>query len=504
MAQCAPEDFQTALHELAGPPDEPTPSAPLEAASRAAQLPADLAELDLCAAAALIAAGHIRSAELTEAVIARAERAQSQLNCFLRLDIDEARTAAAHADRRRNSGAPLGPLHGLPLAHKDMFDRAGKVALLGARMPAEPAAQNAVVIARLRAAGAFEIGALHMSEFAIGPIGDNAHYGRCRNAIDAEYMSGGSSSGSAVATAAHACLASLGSDSGGSVRIPAAANGIVGLKPTYGLVPLEGAMRLAPSVDHIGLVTRTVRDCARLLGVVANDGRGTTGSTRSDPRRYEATLNAGIEGLRIGIVRNYFRDGMSADVAVAQDRSLTVLHEAGAELIDVQAPDPEPLAELSRTLLYAEATAVHGWRLRHYAGRYSPQVRVRAATGLAIPASIYYEALCLRGLLLREFVAGAFARCDVLHMPTLVIPVPRFAEVDVGSGPALWQTLARLVQNTAPFNYLGLPALALPAGRTANGLPASVQLVARPFAERLLLRVAAAHEAGFATGHDSG
>ena len=489
LGDCEPGDFLTAQNELA-PAHQPAGTEPAALATRTDRRPDDLTNWSLTEAADAIAAGRCSSVELTEAYLRRAQSEQIRLNCFLALDAAAARVAAARADEQLRRGLTPGALHGVPLAHKAMFDVAGVSSLLGARIHAPVARHDATVMARLRSAGALSLGQLNMSEFAFGPTGANLHYERTRNAVDPEYMSGGSSSGSAAATAARACAASLGSDTGGSVRIPGAANGVVALKATYGLIPRRGAMKLSPSLDFVGPLARTVRDCARLLGTIAGHDPLDPGSAPRPVPDYESLLARGVAGLRIARVKNYFFEHATADVVAACERSLAALERAGAQLREAEVPEPEPLAELSRAVLYAEATALHGQWLRTASERYSPQVRVRALTGLAIPASTYYEALCLRGRLLREFVSKALRDCDVLLMPTLVIPVPRFADVDVGSGPALWETLALLVQNTAPFNYLGLPALSVPAGRTANGLPAGVQLVGRPFDESTLLRAA--------------
>ena len=484
-----PADFLAAQEDLAPAADARTePPSPPPLLQPGAVT--DLTALSLTEAATAVVSGRCTSVTLTEAYLARAHIEQDRLNCFLTLDSDRAMAAAQQADEALRRGLTPGLLHGVPLAHKAMFDVAGDVSLRGARIHVAAATSDATVIARLRDAGAISLGQLNMAEFAFGPTGYNKHYQRTRNAVNPDYMAGGSSSGSGAATAARACAASLGSDTGGSVRIPAAANGVVGLKATYGLIPRRGVMKLSPSLDFVGPITRTVRDCARLLGVIAGYDAPDAGSSPRPVPDYELLLARGARGLRVARVRNYFFDHVTPDVVAACERSLTALEKAGARVLEVDVPEPEPLAELSRAVLYAEATALHGEWLRTAADRYSPQVRVRALTGLAIPASTYYEALCLRGLLLREFVSQAFRDCDVLLMPTLVIPVPRFADVDVGTGPALWDTLARLVQNTAPFNYLGLPALSVPAGCTANGLPASVQLVGRPFDEATLLRAA--------------
>lgn len=455
----------------------------------------DPALLGLVEVAERIRDGSLSSRAVTEAVLARARDAQSRTGCFLELDADAALAAADAADARRARGAPLGPLHGVPLAHKDMFDVAGSALRYGSRVAGlRRADASATVLRRLESAGALRIGALNMAEFALGPTGHNAAWGDVRNAIDPAYMAGGSSSGSGAAVAAFAAFGSLGSDTGGSVRIPAAANGIVGLKPTYGRVPRTGSMRLAPSIDVIGPLARSVRDCARLLAVIAGHDPGDPQCSRRPVDDYEAEVGRGVAGLRVGIPRSHFLDVATDDVRAAMRASLAGLEAQGATLVEVDVPDAGPLSELSRAIVYSEATALHAGWLRERGDAYTPQVRVRASTGAGIPSTVYLEALMLRVPLLERFVATVFAACDVLHTPTLPIPVPRLAEVDAGAGESLWTVLSRLVHCTAPCNFLGLPALSVPAAPDRNGMPTSVQLVGRPFAEGVLLRVAAAHE----------
>jgi len=458
----------------------------------------DPGALGLVEVAARIRDGSLTSVGVTTALLARAQQVQPVLNCFVEIDAEGALRAAEAADDARARGSVLGPLHGVPLAYKDMFDIAGKPLRYGSRVRGRHVpARTATVIERLEAAGAIRIGALNMAEFALGATGHNAIWGDCRNAVDPDYMAGGSSSGSGSAVAARAAYASLGSDTGGSVRIPAAANGVVGIKATYGRVSRAGAMKLSPSIDGVGPLARSVRDCARMLTILAgHDPRDPVTSTLQVPD-FEAETARGIEGLRIGVPRNYFYDVATPDVRAAMEASLAALEREGARLVELEVPDVASMSELSRAIVYAEATALHGAWLRDRPGVYSPQVRVRATTGIAIPASIYLEALMLRMPLLERFVGAVFSRCDVLHSPTLPVPVPRLAEVDVGGGEAMWAMLAKLVHNTAPFNYLGLPVIAVPAGCTANGLPASAQFAARPFAEGMLVRVAAAHERAF-------
>ena len=458
----------------------------------------DLAALTLVEVCNLLHAGSVSSVRVTEAVLRRAELAQSRTHCFLHLDRERALRSATAADAARAAGRPLGPLHGVPLAHKDMFNVAGQVVRYGSRVRGEcRPATTATVIERLEKAGAFSIGELNMAEFALGPTGHNVIWGDCRNAIDPAYMAGGSSSGSGAAVGSCAAYAALGSDTGGSVRIPAAANGVVGLKPTYGRIPRAGAMKLSPSIDVVGPLTRTVHDCARMLRVLAGFDARDPLSSRLGVEDYEAQLARGVQGLRIGVASNYFNESLSDDVRAAVESSLAALQSQGAKLVNVRVPDVEAMSELSRALVYAEATALHAHWLRSRPEIYSPQVRLRASTGLGIPSSIYLEALLLRMPLLKKFVAAVFSKCDVLHTPTLPVPVPKLSEVDMGAGAGLWELLSLLVRCTAPINYLGLPALAVPAAHTRNGLRASVQLIGRPFSEGLLLRVAAAHEKNF-------
>lgn len=464
----------------------------------------DLCDLGLVEVAARLRAGALSSVALTEAALARAARAQARTNCFVALEPDAARAAAQRADQRLTDPQARGALLGVPLAHKDMFHRAGHRPTYGSRVAVGVASRDgrtppertadATLIARLHAAGAHSIGTLNMAEFALGATGHNAAFGDCRNAWNPDHVSGGSSSGSGAAVACGATFASLGSDTGGSVRIPASANGVLGLKPTYGLLPRTGSMKLAPSIDVLGPITRSVADMACVLQAIAGaDGRDASASRRTVPD-YAAVLQRGVEGLRLGIPRSYFFDVATPELRTAVERCLAALEGAGARLVEVDVDGVAAMSELSRAVVYSEATALHAAWLRTRGQRYTPQVRVRASTGLGIPAPVYLAALQLRLPLLERFVGEVFSRCDALVSPTLPIPVPRRDETDVGSGEAMWAILSKLVHCTAPFNYLGLPAISVPAGLDARGLPMGVQYAARPFAEGTLLRIAAVQE----------
>lgn len=456
----------------------------------------DPAHATLVGAAEAIARGDLSSVELTRAMLERAHRLNASINCFIRIEDELALAEAAAADAARAKGATLGMLHGVPLAMKDMFYDPAREVSSGSRVRAGfRATTTATTLARTKAAGAVNLGALNMTEFALGPTGHNAWYGHCRNPWNVAHVAGGSSSGSGAAVAARLVFGALGSDTGGSVRLPAAVNGVLGMKATYGRVSRAGAMPLSPSMDYLGPFARTARDCARLLKVIAgHDAADPTSSRRAVPD-YEALIEQDATGLRVGVAKNHFFDATTPDVRAALDAALRALEGAGMRLVDVEVPNAEHLTELSRAVVYSEAAALHGHWLRTRPQDYSPQVRARAATGIAIPAAAYLEALQLRPLLLRRYVEQVHSKCDVLFTPTLPIPVPTVAETDVGGSASMWETIAKMVPCTAPFNYLGVPALSVHAGFTANGLPASFQLIGRPFAEGVLLRVAAAYQA---------
>ncbi len=436
----------------------------------------------------------VSAREVAQACLRRIERWNPVVNAVLRVFDDAVIAAADRADAAVAAGRPLGPLHGVPLAHKDMYFRAGRASSMGSKASPGAAQATATLLERLDRAGALEIAALNMAEFALGPTGHNAAVGHCRNAWNPAHVAGGSSSGSGVAVAARLAYGSLGSDTGGSVRLPASVSGVLGLKPTYGLLSGHGMMPLSHSADTPGVFARTTLDLALLLKAIAgHDPLDARTSPRPVPN-YPAALSEDVRGLRVGVPTTFFVERVSDDVARAVRASLDVLAGLGAEVVPVSLPDCSQLTELSRVLVYSEATAIHAANLRARSHLYSPQVRVRAATGLGIPAPVYAQALAIRPRLVASFVHQVFEQCDVLHLPTLGIPAPTIEETDVGGAAVMWEKISVMVRCTAPFNYLGLPALAVPCGFTDNGVPTSFQLAGRPFAEAALLRVAHAYE----------
>ncbi len=456
---------------------------------------AEITSLSLKDVAAQIAAGQVSSLEVTQACLERFERYGGHLNCVARIGPEVALAAASHADAERRAGRLRGPLHGVPLAHKDMFYRRGRVSACGSRIRADFVPDHtATVLARLDDAGALDIACLNMVEFALGPTGHNEITGTPRNPWNPDHITGGSSSGPAAAVAGRLVYGTLGSDTGGSIRIPAACCGLVGMKPTYGLVSRHGTLGLSFTLDHPGPLARTVADCALLLQVIAgHDPQDAATSTRPVPD-YVAALEEDVRGLRVAVPKNYFYDPATSEVRALMDESLRVLRALGLEIIPVEIPSIELANPMVSLIIAVEGAALHSRWLRERPQDYGKQTLGRLLPGLLFPATRYIDALNLRQKVLADFSQAVFSRADLLHLPVIPTAVPTIAESDLASNPGFLDFILGFGHCTRPFNYLGLPALSVPAGFTANGLPCGMQLVGRPFSEALLLRVAHAYE----------
>jgi aspartyl-tRNA(Asn)/glutamyl-tRNA(Gln) amidotransferase subunit A len=459
-----------------------------------AATPSDITGFDLVGLAETIAARKISSLEATTALLARIRALAPKLNCFIALDEEKALAQARSADDDQAGGRLRGPLHGVPLAHKDMYYRAGRVSTCGSQIRRTFTPRHtATVLQRLDAAGALDIGTLNMAEFAFNPTGHNAHFGHCRNPWNTAHVTGGSSSGSGSAVAARLAFAALGSDTGGSIRIPAAICGTSGIKPTQTRVSRHGVMPLSHSLDNVGPLTISVRDAARVLGVIAGpDGRDPTASSIAVPD-YEKGLALGVKGLRIGVVRGYFYEGSPPDVVEAMEASIGVYRALGAEIVDVEMPDARLYATYAAIVSRVEAASIHGPWLHTRAEDYGVPTRNRLLAGLALPATRYHDALSRRGPLLQQVLDSAFSKADVLHVPGVAVPSPTIAasdetKVDCGALTGL------LSRNTRVFNYLGLPGLSAPCGFAGNGTPVGFQLIGKPFAEARLFRVGHAYQ----------
>ena len=453
---------------------------------------AEILELSCSGLAQAIRERNVSAVSAMQASLVRAAGVQPRLNCFLRIDSELALDAARLADRELARGYVRGPLHGVPMAHKDMYHRAGVASSWGGRIgPTRPAPATAAALERLDAAGAIQFGVLNMAECAFGPTGHNYHYGHCRNPWDPDRITGGSSSGSGAAVAARASYAALGSDTGGSIRLPATFCGTAGVKPTYGLVSRAGAMPLSFTMDTLGPLARTVEDCALILGVIAGPDAGDPTAEPRPVPDYMRALARPVAGLTIGRPRQYFYDDCDPEIATLMEASLEVFSRLGARVMDVDLPELEGWNAAGTMIISAEAAALHANWLRTRPEDYSPQVRARLESGLALPAASYIDSLRLRGAALEEFSRTVFSKVDALHAPVVSFQTPTIAETDVVGGPELARLLARVTRLTRPANFLGVPTLSVQAGFTRAGMPIGMQLLGRSFDEATL----------FALGH---
>ncbi len=441
----------------------------------------------LAGAASLLSAGAVTATALTEACLARIDRLQPHLNAFLTVDADHALAAAGEADARRAQGAARSPLDGIPLAHKDLFHRAGRVTTAGSIiLRGEPAAETATVLSRLDAAGAVELGALNMSEFAAGATGHNRHYGDCRNPWNIERTPGGSSSGSGAAVAARLVFGSLGSDTGGSIRIPAHFNGLVGLRPTYGRVSRFGVVPRSWSADTVGPLARTVEDAALILATIAGADPLDPAAEAVPTADYAAALDAPLTGRRIAVPARYFFDLVEDGVRALLDDALDAFRSLGAEVVETAVPDPEHPFRLAQVIAKAEAASIHGEWMRARPHDYDYGIREEMEAGMFVSAPQYLQALRLRGPILQDWLDTVFAQADLLFTPVYEYATPTMADCAPTSGESAAKIMATFGRCTRVFSYLGLPALTVPCGFQADGMPAGFQLVGRPFAEAAL------------------
>ncbi|MBV9360016.1 MAG: amidase, partial [Betaproteobacteria bacterium] len=445
----------------------------------------DIALWDLSEVADAIASRRISSVEATEACLARIEQWQPRINAFLRLHRDKALAQARAMDAELAGGGRRGPLHGVPMAHKDMYYRKGELSTGGSAIRRDWVAPvTATVLQKLDAAGVVELGFLNMAEFAAGPTGHNIHHGHCRNPWDQTRVTGGSSSGSGASVAARLVYGALGSDTGGSIRLPAAACGVVGMKATYGRVSRAGAVARSWSLDHVGPLTRTVRDNARMLTTVAgHDPDDSTTSERPVPD-YEAGLDGGVAGLRIGLALP--KDGLAPlepSIGAAVQLATETLGRLGAIVSSVALPDFTALYRAAEVMVKCEAAAMHRPWMEKTPELYANQVRTRMEAGFFIPATQYIDALRLRALFVKDFLATSLEGVDAIVLPAIPFPIPTLEETDTEQqgGPAVLKMVAGFTGLTRPFNTLGVPALSLPCGFARNGAPIGLQLVGRPF-----------------------
>jgi aspartyl-tRNA(Asn)/glutamyl-tRNA(Gln) amidotransferase subunit A len=455
---------------------------------------ADPALLSLTELAAAIRDRRVSSVEATQACLKRIASWQPVINAFVRIEAEEALEAASAADAALSRGAVKGPLHGVPLAHKDMYYTKGKVAGCGSKLREgwiAPATSTAVE--RLEAAGSFRIGALHMAEFAYGPTGHNPYLGHARNPWHPERVTGGSSSGSGAAVAARLVPAALGSDTGGSIRLPAHFCGVSGFKPTYGRVSRANALPVSFTLDTVGPLAQTAADCALIMEAIA-------GPDRLDPTTFAAPVwNKAVasrrpEGLTIGVPSSFYVDDLEPEIAAALDEALDTLVRLGHTIVKVDLPDQTMIAAAALLILASEATACHAATLRERPENYGVQVRARLENGLAYSAVEYIEALRWRGPALAAHL-DAIGKADVIIVPASRAVAPNITDTDVGGGPDAEAIIVGITRFMRPLNYLGLPVMSVPAGFSADTMPIGLQLIGRPFGDEMLTALGQAFQA---------
>ncbi len=464
-------------------------------------------------AAGLLTAGELSSVELTGACLARAEATDGAVGSFLEVSAERARHQAAASDERRARSETRGPLDGIPIGLKDLFITKDIPTTCASRILEGFSPRfDSTLAERLEAAGAVLVGKLNMDEFAMGSSTENSALGTTRNPWDLGRVAGGSSGGSATAVAARQVLGSFGTDTGGSIRLPASYCGVVGMKPTYGRVSRYGMVAFASSLDQAGPVANSVRGAAMLLGAVAgHDKRDSTSLDVAVPD-YTEGIDRGVAGLRIGIPAEYFVEGLEADVASSVRAALGKLEEAGATLVELSLPHTEYAVATYYIVATAEASSNLGrydgvrYGLRRDGGTglidlygttrdagFGAEVKRRIMLGTYALSAGYYDAYYLKAMkvrtLIRRDFEAAFEDCDVLAMP--VSPTTAF-EVGARSEP-LAMYLSDIL--TISANLAGLPAISLPCGLDSGGLPVGLQMVAPPLAEQTMLRAAAAYEA---------
>lgn len=448
----------------------------------------NLTELSLFEAAPLLARRELSPVALVQAYLERIASLDPVLNAFITVTGDRALEEAQVAGKEIASGTYRGPLHGIPIALKDLYETQGIPTTAASKFFADNIpAQDGFAVSKLKKAGAILLGKLNMHEIALGVTNETSYYGECNNPWNPDCISGGSSGGSAAALAAGLCLGSLGSDTGGSIRIPASLCGVVGLKPTYGRVSLRGVIPLSWNLDHPGPMARSVHDTAVLLQAVAGYDPQDPASVNLSVGDYLYALDQGVRGWRVALASDEFFTRADQVVLDAVRSAAGQFSELGAEVSEVNLPEARQAAQANGLLVTSDAAAFHAQRLKDSPAGFGPDVLERLQKGAAYTSTEYVLARRTQAEIRRRFELF-FQEYDLLLTPTTPFPAPRR-----GSASAV-ERAGQLTRFTAPFNLTGLPALSLPCGFSPEGLPLGLQIVAAPWAEAALLRAAYAYE----------
>lgn len=454
----------------------------------------DLCFLSITEAAKQIESKELSPVDLVEAHLARIAGTNEKLNAVVTLLADDARKAAKQAENDIQGGKYLGPLHGIPIGLKDLYYTKGIRTTMGSKIMGDFVPDyDAAVAESFQKAGAILMGKLQMHEFALGGTSENPHYGPARNPWNVGRITGGSSGGSGSAVAAGQCMGALGSDTGGSVRIPAGACGIVGLKPTYGLVSRHGVFPLSHSLDTVGPMTRTVRDAAIIMNAIAGHDSRDVSSANRPKEDFTSGLDNGVQGLSIGVPKEYFYDMIDDEVADAIKSAAAVLAGLGAKVEDVSIPMLDQSIPISGALLITEAAEVHMDNLRDRPDDLGADVRARLQVGAATSATDYIKAQRAR-IVFNQEVAAVMRDYDLLLAPTVPIGAPNLDDELVVVAGEQHSKLAVMPRLTRPFNITGTPTISVPCGFTSDGMPIGMQLSGRAFEDALVLRAANAYE----------
>jgi aspartyl-tRNA(Asn)/glutamyl-tRNA(Gln) amidotransferase subunit A len=451
----------------------------------------ELTGLTIAQAAGYISRREISPVELTQAHLERIARVDGKLNSFLTVTPELALQQAHQAEEDIQRGVYRGALHGIPLALKDLYETRGVRTTAGSLFFADHVPQaDAVAVQKLTAAGAILLGKLNMHEIALGITNENSHFGDCCNPWDTRRVTGGSSGGNGAALAAGLCMGALGSDTGGSIRIPSALCGVVGLKPTYGRVSLRGVIPLSWNLDHAGPMARSVRDTAILLQAIAGYDPQDPCSVDEPVESYLEQIEGGVRGWKIALASDeYFTDPSVVDEQVlsAVRQAAQVFESLGAVVEEVDFPEARQAAQANGVMTTSDAAAFHRQRLAENPDGFGADVLRRLRAGAANTSSDYAEARRTQSVLHRQF-ANFLATYDLLLTPTtpFAAPLRGISNAD--------QRAPLLTRFTAPFNLTGLPALSIPCGLTQDTLPIGLQMVGAPWAEARVLRAAYAYE----------
>jgi aspartyl-tRNA(Asn)/glutamyl-tRNA(Gln) amidotransferase subunit A len=438
----------------------------------------------------------LSSVDLVEGCLKRIYKFNSSLNSFITVLNERAYQDAERIEKEIRQGIDRGPLHGIPFSIKDIIFAEGVRCTAGSKIMSNYIPKiDATIVARMRKAGAILLGTNNLNEFASGITGVNPHYGSSKNPWNTDRMSGGSSGGSAVAVATGMVPVSLGTDTGGSIRVPSSLCGVVGLKPTYGTVSKYGVMELAPSLDHVGCITRSAWDAAIVLHIIAGHDplRLLITENQNIPKYRKAFAENKDKKLSVGLPRQYFFDYLQADVKDIINNFIDTIGLADS-IVEINIEKTDKIYESWRTIRFAEATEIHLKWLKTKADDYTQDVRKMLLEGTQIAAIEYIRALKLRNEIKNEFLR-LLKKVDIIVVPTTIFAAPRFDDLEVSNidGKPI-EIREALLRNTIVFNSTGLPAISIPVGLTKDGMPVGVQIVGSPFEDEKLLSVAYKYE----------